>query len=139
MRVLVVDDHQDTILMLAKLIEICGYEARMAADGFTALEIARDWRPHFVLLDIGMPKMDGYLLAQRLRNEAGLKGRELVALSGYAKDSARFQESGIDDYLIKPVSLADLKRVLEGQPPSLRRKNGPTGTNSPLKPPPSIW
>src|SRR5713226_5087451 len=117
MRVLVVDDHQDTVLTLVKLIEICGYEARMAADGFQALEIARDWQPHFVLLDIGMPKMDGYLLAQRLRNEVGLNGARIVALSGYAKNVTRFAESGINDYLVKPISLADLKRVLTGQSP----------------------
>ena len=116
MRVLIVDDHQDTVLTLVKLIEVCGYEARMAVDGFTALEIARDWKPHVVLLDIAMPKMDGYLLAQRLRNEAGLAGAKLIALSGYPKNSQRFAESGIDDYLLKPVSLAELRRALHVPP-----------------------
>jgi len=118
MRVLVVDDYMDTALTLVKLLEISGHDVRMAADGFQALEVARQWQPHCVLLDIGMPGMDGYQLAKRLRNEAGLSKARIVAFSGYTKDVSRFEDSGIDHYLIKPVSLANLREVLDGKPPA---------------------
>ena len=117
MRILIVDDHHDTMFILMKLIQALGHEVQMAADGFEALEIARAWQPECVLLDIAMPKMDGYLLAQRLRSETGLHSATIVALSGYPKDVLRFVESGIDDYLLKPVSLADLMCVLGVPPP----------------------
>jgi CheY-like chemotaxis protein len=117
MKILLVDDHHDTMFILTKLIHALGHDVQMAADGFQALEIAGAWQPQCVLLDIALPKMDGYVLARRLRSECGLPSARIVALSGYPKNDLRFAESGMDDYLIKPVNLADLMCVLGVPPP----------------------
>jgi PAS domain S-box-containing protein len=111
-RILVVDDNQDSAESLALLLEIHGHEVRTAFAGLDALETASTFRPDVVLLDIGLPGMDGYEVARRLRadDHRGL----LVALTGYGRDDDRQRslEAGFDHHLVKPVDLDELARVL---------------------------
>jgi len=102
-RILVVEDSVDSAETLAALLEMWGHEVRMAHSGQEALEAARDYQPEVVLLDIGLPDMDGYTVAQKLRDQ-GLAGQLLVALTGYSADQAREHGGGVfDRHLTKPV------------------------------------
>ena len=104
-RVLVVDDNRDTAAGLSKLLKLLGHDVRVAYDGPTAVELARTHRPEVVLLDIGLPGMDGYEVAKRLRGEEGCRGAMIVAASGYGQeeDRRRSREAGFDHHLVKPV------------------------------------
>jgi CheY-like chemotaxis protein/GAF domain-containing protein len=115
LRVLLVDDHQELATGLAELLERWGHEARVAFDGTSGLEAARGFQPDLVLLDLGLPGMDGYEVAQALRREPSLSSVEVAALTGYthADDRRRARDSGIDHYFTKPVDLAALRRLLE--------------------------
>ena len=112
-RVLVVDDNRDSAETMAELVKIWGYEVRTAHDGLAALDCARIFRPHVVLLDVGLPGMDGYELAQRLRAE-GLAGNLLVSVTGYGQDEDRRRaaEAGFDHHLTKPVDPDMLQRLV---------------------------
>src|SRR6266702_3932849 len=83
-RVLIVDDNRDAADSLAMLARVWGYEARVAYDGEAALETALTFRPDCLLLDIGLPRLDGYALARRVRQQPGLETAKLVALSAYS-------------------------------------------------------
>lgn len=112
-RLLVVDDNRDSAESLALLLEMYGHEVQMAFEGLAALEMARTFRPEVVLLDIGLPGMDGYEVARRLR--AGQESHlVLVALTGYGQDDDRrlSREAGFDHHLVKPVDLQELARVI---------------------------
>jgi PAS domain S-box-containing protein len=113
-RVLVVDDNRDAAESLAMLLRATGHEVRTAHAGPAALEAARAHRPEVVLLDIGLPGLDGYEVARRLRAEPGFKGALLVALTGYGQDEdrRRSQAAGFDLHLVKPVDLATLQDAL---------------------------
>ncbi|HVX14309.1 MAG TPA: ATP-binding protein [Pirellulales bacterium] len=104
-RVLVVDDNHDVALTLAALVRHSGHDVRMAHDGPTALDLAKTYRPDVVLVDIGLPGMDGYDVARKLRDEIGLTDALLAALTGYGQeeDRRRSEEAGFDQHLIKPV------------------------------------
>jgi two-component system CheB/CheR fusion protein len=104
-RVLVVDDHPDIALTLARMLQICGYEVKTACNGRAALEIAAQFRPRFVLLDLGLPILDGYEVARRLRAETGFESPTLIAVTCYGEEEARerSREAGIDHHLLKPV------------------------------------
>ena len=112
-RVMVVDDNLDSADTMAELIRIWGHEVRTANDGPSALECARGFRPQVVLLDVGLPGMDGYELARRLRAE-GLAGTLLVSVTGYGQeeDRRRAQEAGFDHHLTKPVDPDTLLRIV---------------------------
>jgi CheY-like chemotaxis protein len=112
-RVLVVDDHPDYRETMALLLEALGYEVRLAADGPSALEEAVAFGPRVVLLALGLPGLDGWELAARLRREV-LPEALLVAVSGYGRqeDLARSREAGLDAHLTKPASLDELQRLL---------------------------
>ncbi|HEV7606719.1 MAG TPA: response regulator [Steroidobacteraceae bacterium] len=113
-RVLVVDDNHDAAESLAMLLELENYSVQVAFDGPTALDVFETFKPDIALLDIGMPGMDGYELARRIR--ATCCGREvaLVALTGWgqADDKKRAAETGFDEHLTKPVDPDLLARVL---------------------------
>ncbi len=111
-RVLVVDDNVDSARGLTKLLTLLGNDVRLAEDGTTAIELARAFRPAVVLLDIGLPGMDGYQVAERLRSEGSLRGICLVAVTGYGEDQAlrRSREAGFDHHLVKPL---DIDRLIE--------------------------
>ena len=115
-RVLIVEDNDDTARALQKALETLGYEVAIAHDGPVALTVARTFRPEVALLDIGLPVMDGYELANRLR-AMNISARELhvVAVTAYGADSYRQKsaDAGFADHLVKPVDLAKLERVVE--------------------------
>jgi CheY-like chemotaxis protein len=112
--VLVVDDSQDCAESLALLVRLWGYEAVVTYDGTAALNAARARAPDVVLLDIAMPKMDGFELARRLRQVAGMEKALVVAISGHGReaDVRRCQEAGIDCHFTKPAGPEELKQVL---------------------------
>jgi signal transduction histidine kinase len=112
-RVLVVDDSRDAAESLAVLLRLYGHDVRTAHDGATALEVARGFHPQAALLDIGLPRMDGYELARRLRRESGSEIL-LVAVTGYGQEDARARgrEAGFDAYLVKPADLGELQHLL---------------------------
>lgn len=116
LRVLVADDNADAARLLAGLLELEGHEVRIAADGVQALEIAAAFLPQLAFLDIGMPRMDGYETAQRLRAMPQLAALTLVALTGWgaAEDRARSQAAGFDRHLLKPAAADDIRTVLAG-------------------------
>lgn len=111
-RVLVVDDNVDTAKAMSLLLSESGYEVRVAHQGREALEAAREMRPEFVLLDIGLPEMDGYQVARAIRREGGKA--LLVAISGYAaeEDRRRSAEAGFDRHLVKPVDFDEVVGLL---------------------------
>ncbi len=114
LRVLVVDDNVDAAESLATLLRLEGQDVRVAHDGPAALEAAPAYRPDVVFLDIGMPGMDGYEVARRLRREPGLEGVLLVALTGWGQDEdrRRSREAGFDEHLVKPVDPAAVATLL---------------------------
>jgi len=112
--VLVVDDNVDAAQVLAELLELSGHPVRVAHEGPAAIAEALAFRPEVVLLDIGLPGMDGYEVARRLRQETALEGTRLVAVTGYGQttDRLRSQAAGFDHHLVKPVDFADVQRLL---------------------------
>ena len=114
LRVLVVDDNVDTAETLAMLLEESGHDVRTAHDGPTALEAALDYRPDVVLLDIGLPGLDGYEVAKRMRQQPVLKNVVLVAMTGYGQESdrQRSQEAGFDHHLVKPAEFGKVQQIL---------------------------
>ncbi|QDV36599.1 hybrid sensor histidine kinase/response regulator [Tautonia plasticadhaerens] len=126
-RVLVVDDLVDSALTLGKLIGLMGHQVRIAHDGPSALEAARDYRPDFVLLDIGLPGMDGYEVARELQRRGDHDAGVLIALTGYGQQSDRENSlrAGFAHHLVKPVDLDRLQEILDHPPPP-GRDPGPT-------------
>ena len=115
-RVLVVDDNADAADSLSTLLMFQGHQTQVAYSAKEALRCVETFTPDVGLLDIGLPDMNGYDLAKKLRAIAGLNKMRLVALTGYgrAEDHQRTREAGFDDHLVKPVDLAKLERALAG-------------------------
>jgi PAS domain S-box-containing protein len=113
-RVLIVDDNLDTADSIAMLLERSGHEVNVAYSADKALAVAAEFQPEVVLLDIGLPEMDGYEVARRLRRDARLKGLKLIALTGYGQDSdlQRAKEAGFDHHLVKPAGLEKIEELL---------------------------
>ncbi len=116
-RILVVDDNADSADSLAELLQFWGHEVRTAHSGAEALDAARDFRPDAVLLDLGMPDMNGYEAARLLRDRAGLNGTAFIALTGYGQDAERRRsaEAGFQAHLVKPVDPEELRKLLAGR------------------------
>ncbi len=116
LRVLVVDDNVDAADTLAALLEMGGHATRVANDGVHAIEIARAFRPQVVFLDIGLPGMNGYEVARRLRGTPGMERGILVALTGWGtrEDRARSTEAGFDHHLTKPADMMAVETLLSG-------------------------
>jgi signal transduction histidine kinase len=116
-RVLVVDDNVDAAEALAELLRDYGHEVVTAHGGPQALDNARLHQPEIVLLDIGMPEMDGYEVAKRIRGELGLRDALLIALTGYGEDRDRrlAREAGFNQHVTKPVDASKLEELLEVQ------------------------
>jgi CheY-like chemotaxis protein len=114
-RVLVVDDNVDLARGLARLLQIHGHDVRIAYDGPTGLDEAKNSKPDVVLLDIGLPGMDGYQLAAQLRRDETVKNATLIAISGYGQeeDLRLAKEAGFDHHLVKPIISDELIRLLE--------------------------
>jgi two-component system CheB/CheR fusion protein len=119
----VVDDSVDGSESLAMLLRLGGHAVRVVHDGAAALAAAQAERPDVVLLDIGLPGMDGYEVARRLRQTSGLNGVLLVALTGWGQDEdrRRSREAGFDHHLVKPVDPEGLLAVLAAARPSADR------------------
>jgi CheY-like chemotaxis protein len=119
LRVLVVDDHPDSASSLAMLLRMWGYDTRTCFTGPDAVKLADEFLPQVVLLDIGLPQMDGYHVARALRTRPELKQSLLVAVTGFAQESdrRRCQEAGFDLHLIKPVETAQLHALLHDLAP----------------------
>jgi len=113
-RVLIADDHADSVVTLTVLLTDVGYEVRTAADGRQAFEVAADFQPDIALLDIGMPQLNGYDIAGRIRSQSWGRNVLLIAVTGWssAEHRQRAAEAGFDHYLTKPVDLETLSALL---------------------------
>jgi CheY-like chemotaxis protein len=125
MRVLVVDDDMDTLEIFSALLGLWDHEVRTVQDAPLALSAALEFRPDFVLLDLGMPETDGYQVARLIREQPLLKATVLAAVTGYGmeEDRARTRAAGFDLHLLKPVDPVQLKALLNSPPaPSPRKR-----------------
>jgi CheY-like chemotaxis protein len=113
-KILVVDDNEDSARSMALLLKFEGHEVRMAHDGPETLRIAREFRPRIVLLDIGLPGMNGYEVARKLREDPPVENVLLIALTGYGReeDRRRSREAGFDYHLTKPVDYDALNALV---------------------------
>lgn len=115
-RILVVDDNRDSADSLGMLLRLKGNEIRTAYDGIEAVQSAETFRPELVLLDIGLPKLNGYEVARRIRQQPWGRDVILVALTGWGQDEdrRRSKEAGFNFHLVKPVELSALEKLLAG-------------------------
>jgi CheY-like chemotaxis protein len=114
-RILVVDDNTDAAEALALLLEVCGHETHAVHDGIAALDAAERLRPDTILLDIGLPRLNGFEVCRRIREQPWGKEIVVIALTGWGQevDRRRSQESGFDHHIVKPVEHATLVKLLE--------------------------
>jgi CheY-like chemotaxis protein len=118
--ILAVDDNADTLELMAELLLSCGATVRTATDAEQALEIVGTWTPDVLLIDIGLPRMDGYELLAALRCRLALRDVPAVAVTGYAYDGALSNAAGFDAFVVKPfdgeVLIALLSRLRRERP-----------------------
>lgn len=114
-RVLVVDDNRDSATSMAMMLSLIGNEVRTAHDGVEAIDVAEAFRPQVILMDVGMPKLNGYEATRRIRGRPWGRPVSIVALTGWGQegDRERSREAGCDGHLVKPVNLPDLEKLLE--------------------------
>ena len=119
-RILVADDNQDTANSWAEILKIMGHETRTAYDGLEAFQAAETFRPDLVLLDVGMPKMNGYEIAHKIRERFWGEKMVLIALTGWGQeeDRQRSKEAGFDHHLVKPIKVATLNELLKELKPT---------------------
>jgi CheY-like chemotaxis protein len=119
MKVLVVDDNHDAATSLSMLVDLLGHEVRTAFDGVEALDLASQFNPDVVLLDLGMPRMDGYEACRRLRAQPWGAHMTVVAVTGWGRedDRLRTEMAGFDQHLVKPVAPAVIASMLNGAGP----------------------
>jgi DNA-binding response OmpR family regulator len=127
MRVMVVDDDTDNADFLTTLLKTWGYAARVAYTGSFSLKVAADFKPEVFLIDLGMSNMDGFRLAETIRNHPLLASSKLIAITGYGDDShrTRSKEVGFAHFFVKPVDVAALESVMRGI--DQRRGDQPAG------------
>lgn len=115
LRVLIVEDNTDTALAMSEVLEIWGHDVRLAYDGPGALEVAAAYHPDFILLDIGLPDMDGYQVTRELRRWPGFSRTVIIAITGYgqAEDIRTAYEAGVNHHFTKPVDLPALKALIK--------------------------
>lgn len=113
-RILVVDDNHDSALSLAMMLSLMGHDTRTAHDGESAVETAESFLPEVVLLDIGLPKLNGYEVAQRIRERPWGASMFLIAVTGWGQeeDRQRSSEVGLNVHMVKPVEPAALEKLL---------------------------
>jgi PAS domain S-box-containing protein len=113
-RVLVVDDNIDFVMMLATALRHKGYSVQSAYTGPDGLKVALQWRPDIAVLDIGLPGLDGYQVARRLRADPSTSSTRLIAVTGYGRDIdvSQAKEAGFDNHLVKPIDVGDLERKI---------------------------
>lgn len=125
-RILIIEDNPLGARSLRILLEHMGHTVEVAYNGLAALETARKFQSEVVLCDIGLPGLDGYGVAQALRQQAGSEGAYLICVSGYAEDEQRARDAGFNAHLNKPVNIAELERLLTGL---VKNKSYDTETN----------
>jgi CheY-like chemotaxis protein len=115
-RILVVDDNADGAKSLTMMLRLLGNEVQMAHDGVEAVEVAEQFRPEVILMDVGMPRLNGYEATKRIRENAWGKDISIFALTGWGQDSDRelSREAGCDAHMVKPVNLPELEERLQG-------------------------
>jgi CheY-like chemotaxis protein len=115
LRILVVDDYVDAADSLAVYLRLHGHTVRTAHDGTTGIAVAREFCPHVILLDIGLPRLDGYRVAEQIRQHPTLQKVCLIAVTGFAReaDERAARAAGFDHFLIKPVDPAQLLATLD--------------------------
>jgi CheY-like chemotaxis protein len=113
-RILVVDDNRDSATSMAMMLELMGNEVQTAHDGIKAVEMAEAFRPQAILMDVGMPKRNGYDATRRIREKPWGQKMIIIALTGWGQDMDRAQSkaAGCDGHLVKPVHLPDLEKLL---------------------------
>jgi CheY-like chemotaxis protein len=128
-RILVVEDNTDSREMLRQLLEIEGHEVYDAADGQAAIALAREVRPQIAIIDLGLPDLNGYELASKLRGEPHLRNIALIALTGYGapEDRQRSRDAGFWTHLVKPIDPDMLKDVFA----EVSRARSQAGTSGP--------
>jgi CheY-like chemotaxis protein len=117
MRVLVADDNRDSAESMAALLTLLGHRVRVAHDGAEAVEAAEGFRPQLILMDVGMPRLDGYDATRRIRERPWGQAVRVIALTGWGQDGdrERSRDAGCDGHLVKPVELAALRAALAGR------------------------
>jgi CheY-like chemotaxis protein len=122
MRILVADDSRDVTYTLGLLLEFMGHEVRTARDGLEVLEVAEEFEPQVVFLDLGMPRMDGYEACRQIRLRPWGVSATLVALTGWSQEQhrQRSREVGFDHHLVKPIDAAVLEGFLSQARPAER-------------------
>jgi CheY-like chemotaxis protein len=122
-RILVVDDNRDAADSMVMMLRMTGHETEIAYDGLEAVQAAAAFRPDIVLLDIGLPKMNGYEVARHIRSQPWGKGMALIALTGWGQeeDKRRALEAGFDHHLTKPVEAVALEKLLSRMNPVPQR------------------
>lgn len=115
LNVLIADDNRDLATGLSLLLKLFGFDVETVHDGHDALRAARARRPHVVLLDIGLPGLDGFQVAEQMRADAGLKTVLIIAISGHSPDMfpERSRRAGFDHHLVKPVSIKTLLPLMK--------------------------
>jgi CheY-like chemotaxis protein len=113
-KILVVDDNRDAAMSLAMMLKLMGNETKTAHDGLEALDVAAAYRPEVILLDIGMPRLNGYDTARQIREQPWGKNITLVALTGWGQeeDRRKSDEAGFDSHIVKPIEPAALEKLL---------------------------
>ena len=114
-RIVVADDNEDSAQSFAMLLSFSGHEVRVAHDGEEALDAVRNFRPDVAFLDIGMPRLSGYEVAEAVRAEPWGRDVKLIAVTGWgqADDKVRARTAGFDQHLVKPIDPSDVDRLLE--------------------------
>jgi CheY-like chemotaxis protein len=123
-RILVVDDNRDSAISMAMMLEFLGDEVITAHDGVEAVQAAERFRPEFILMDVGMPRLDGLEATRCIRAQPWGKALTIIALTGWGQvsDRAQSRQAGCDGHLVKPVNLPDLEKLLA----ELRENRNPT-------------
>ena len=120
-RILVVDDNRDSAASMAMMLKLRGDEVRTAHDGIEAVEIADTFRPQVILMDVGMPQLNGLEATRRIRQQPWAKATTIIALTGWGLegDKERSREAGCDRHLVKPVDIPDLEKLLAETEPTV--------------------
>lgn len=114
LRILIVDDNEDTATSLGLLLKLEGHDTAKAFDGLAAIETAAAYDPQVILMDIGLPKLDGYEACARLRKDPNPALRLMVALTGWGEDEDRQRATaaGFDHHMVKPIDPVELRKIL---------------------------
>ena len=114
-RVLIVDDYEDSAKLIAKLMNRHGYETHTHGTGRDVVDVAGAFKPHVILCDIGLPDVDGYQVARRIKGHEELRSTLLIAVTGYVEESDRRAslEAGFDAHLAKPIDIQRLKDTID--------------------------